>query len=87
MELTKGIPEEVELMAAEFMRTCQRHGVCLSGFMFAPRDEKNPESRSFVYQFGTITDTGEALKNLHETLCTFVSGSGVKTKKLWKNDA
>ena len=67
----KGCPQEVELMANEFIRVCYRNHVLLTGFAFS-------DDPLFIMKFGTVTDTGESLTKLHKTLCDYINKANVK---------
>jgi hypothetical protein len=82
--LSPGIPEEVELMANELVRTCAKHRVALTAFAFR---EALGEAKPFIFHFGTIDDKGENLRKTHDTLLDFLDRSGVERKTLYKNDA
>jgi len=75
------IPEEVELMVAELVRTCLKHQVALTGFAF------DAGERPFVFHFGTIKDTGDDLRQVYNTLLEYANRPGATRKTLYKNDA
>ena len=79
--MMNNIPEEVELMVNELVRTCMKHNVALTGFAF------DAGERPFVFHFGNIKDTGEALREVHETLLSYVDRPEAMRKTLYKNDA
>jgi len=84
MEITKGIPAEVEFAANDLVRTCARQGVALTAFAFR---EAKDETKPFIFHFGTISDSGENLRKTHDMLLDFLDRSGVERKTLYKNDA
>lgn len=84
MALNPGIPQEVELMANELVRTCARHRVALTCFAFREGGNGFPP---FVFHFGTIADEMDKLRKTHEMLLEFLGRAGVERKILYKNDA
>jgi hypothetical protein len=84
MHTKKGIPEEVQMMAEALVRTCAKHKVCLTGFLFGGDTEAHS---AFVQHISTVTDTGEGLRNLHDMLLDFIERADVPRTILSKNDA
>ena len=79
--MMNNIPEEVELMVNELVRTCGKHNVAVTGFVF------DAGKAPFVLHFGNISDKGEDLHEVHETLLRYAGSPGAVRKTLYKNDA
>jgi hypothetical protein len=76
------IPTEVQLMAKEFIRTCLRHKVAVTGFMF----QKEPP---FVMLFGNLKESAIETREIHEMLFTSIlrDPNDVIHVKIYKSDA
>lgn len=81
-QMPDAIPTEVQLMAKEFIRTCQRYSVALTGFMF----QVNPP---FVMMFGNLKETPKETREVHEMLFTEIlrDPSDITHVKIYKSDA
>jgi hypothetical protein len=82
--LSPSIPQEVELMANELVRTCHKHNVALTAFAF--REQKG-EEKPFIFHFGTITDTFSNIRKVNDMLVDFMEARTPERKTLYKNDA
>lgn len=75
------LPTEVELMAKEFIRTCIRHNVGLTGFVFSLEP-------TFVMHISNLTDDFSDIRAVHGMLCDALDDSEkVKRITVHKNDA
>jgi hypothetical protein len=76
------VPTEVQLMAKEFIRTCLRHKVAVTGFLF----QANPP---FVMLFGNLKETPEETRGVHDLLFTEIlrDPNDIQHVKIYKNDA
>lgn len=82
--MTPGIPEDIQLMVNELVRTCMKQKVCVTGFAFRLGSK---EEHPFVMQFGDVSQRGKDLSDLFEMLATFVEDANVPRTILRENDA
>jgi hypothetical protein len=83
--MTRGspIPEEIELMVNELVRTRHANHVLLTGFAFVMKGTPG----DFIFHFGTIDDSYDNIQYLHDTLISALSRKNPEKTILRKNDA